>query len=83
MSIHVIIFSVMIIINIISIFSLIFIERRAPSTTWGWLLIITLLPGVGFVLYLCFGQDLSKRKIFNEKNLSNESIIYLILKIFK
>lgn len=69
MNIHIILFSIMTIINIISIFSLIFIERREPSTTWGWLLIITLLPGIGFVLYLCFGQDLSKRKIFNEKNI--------------
>ncbi len=66
MKIHIILFSLMIIVNIVSIFSLIFIERREPSATWGWLLIITLLPGIGFILYLCFGQDLSKRKIFNE-----------------
>ena len=66
---HIILFSLMIIVNIVSIFSLIFIERREPSATWGWLLIITLLPGIGFILYLCFGQDLSKRKIFNEKNI--------------
>ena len=69
MKIHIILFSLMIIVNIASIFSLIFIERREPSATWGWLLIITLLPGIGFILYLCFGQDLSKRKIFNEKNI--------------
>ena len=35
-------------VNMISVFSLIFIERKDPTTTWAWLLILLLIPGVGF-----------------------------------
>ena len=50
------------IINIISAISLIFIERKEPTTTWAWLLILLILPGLGFLLYLIFGQNLSRQK---------------------
>ena len=59
-------------INIISALSLIFIERKEPTTTWAWLLILLILPGVGFILYLLFGQNLSRQKIFKEKKGSDE-----------
>ncbi|OSA89842.1 UNVERIFIED_ORG: cardiolipin synthase [Clostridium botulinum] len=55
------------ILNIIFSLSLIFIERKDPTTTWAWLLILIILPGFGFVLYLVFGQNLSRQKIFKEK----------------
>ena len=48
----------------ISVFSLIFIERKDPTTTWAWLLILLLIPGVGFIVYLLLGQNLSRQKIF-------------------
>lgn len=54
-------------LNAACVFSLIFIERREPDTTWAWLLILILLPGFGFLLYLAIGQDLSREKIFREK----------------
>lgn len=59
-------------INIISALSLIFIERKEPTTTWAWLLILLILPGIGFILYLIFGQNLSRQKIFREKKGSDE-----------
>ena len=40
--------------NMISVFSLIFIERKDPTTTWAWLLILMLIPGIGFIIYLLF-----------------------------
>ena len=55
------------ILNIVFSFSLIFIERRDPTTTWAWLLIFILIPGFGFIIYLLFGQNLSRQKIFKEK----------------
>ncbi|MGL5380321.1 cardiolipin synthase [Clostridium sp.] len=55
--------------NIISAVSLIFIERKEPTTTWAWLLILLLIPGVGFILYLIFGQNLHRQKIFREKKI--------------
>ncbi len=55
------------ILNIIFSLSLIFIERKNPTTTWAWLLILLFFPGVGFFIYLMFGQNLSRQKIFKDK----------------
>lgn len=63
---------VVLILNIIFSLSLIFIERKDPTTTWAWLLIMMILPGVGFVIYLMFGQNLSRQKIFKEKTQFDE-----------
>ncbi|MCK9443282.1 MAG: cardiolipin synthase [Tissierellaceae bacterium] len=54
-------------INIIFAILLIFFERRDPTTTWLWLMVLTFLPGIGFVLYLFIGQDLSKNRMFKIK----------------
>lgn len=54
-------------LNIIFAILLVFFERRNPTSTWLWLMVLTFLPGVGFVLYLFIGQDLSKKKLFKIK----------------
>lgn len=54
-------------INIMIILFLIFFERRDPNSTLTWILILSLLPLVGFVLYLVIGQNLKKRKTFSSK----------------
>lgn len=37
------------------------LENRDPTKTISWLLVLTLLPGLGVVLYLLFGENLRKR----------------------
>ena len=64
---------VILIMNILFSFSLIFIERKDPTTTWAWLLIMILLPGIGFMIYLLLGQNLSREKIFKEKKEIDEN----------
>jgi cardiolipin synthase len=64
--------SVVIILNIIFIILLIFFERKDPSTTWAWLLILTLIPVLGFILYLFFGLAPKKRKIYQRKQQADE-----------
>lgn len=54
-------------INIILAIILVFFERRNPTTTMLWLMVLLFLPGIGFLLYLFLGQDLSKQKIFKSK----------------
>ena len=71
------------IINIISAISLIFIERKEPTTTWAWLLILLILPGLGFLLYLIFGQNLSRQKIFREKKIVDEKKLRELSEKFK
>lgn len=62
-------------INIGFAILLIFFERRNPTSTWLWLMVLTFLPGVGFVLYLFLGQDLSKKKMFKIKEEQDYSFI--------
>ena len=56
-----------VIANIFFSFSLIFIERKDPATTWAWLMIMIILPGVGFIIYLLLGQNFSRARLFKEK----------------
>jgi len=41
-----------IVLNIIFIILLIFFERKDPTVTWAWLLILTLIPVLGFIALL-------------------------------
>jgi cardiolipin synthase len=61
-----------IILNIIFIILLIFFERKDPTATWAWLLILTLIPVLGFVLYLFLGLTPKKRKVFQRKQEEDE-----------
>jgi len=61
-----------IILNIIFIILLIFFERKDPTATWAWLLILTLIPVLGFILYLFLGLTPKKRKVFQRKREEDE-----------
>ncbi|MCW1013439.1 PLDc N-terminal domain-containing protein, partial [Streptococcus anginosus] len=39
------------------------------ATIWAWLLVLILLPGLGFVIYFFLGRKISDKQIFqlNEK----------------
>lgn len=67
MTAYAILGSLYIVVNIVCVLSLIFIERREVETTWAWLLVLILLPGIGFIIYLSIGQNLSREKIFRKK----------------
>lgn len=67
MQLSVIMLGIITIINILCCISLIFIERRNPTTTWAWLLIFAVFPIGGFIIYLILGQNLSRQRLFREK----------------
>ena len=54
-------------LNILFAILLVFFERRNPTSTWLWVMVLTFLPGIGFILYLFIGQDLSKKRLFKIK----------------
>ncbi len=64
--------SAILLLNIIFIILLIFFERRDPTATWGWLLVLTLIPILGFILYLFIGMTPKKRKLFRRKQYSDQ-----------
>jgi cardiolipin synthase len=61
------IYAIILLANIVLAAVLIFMERRNIAATWAWLMVLLFLPIVGFILYLVFGQKLSKRKLYRLK----------------
>lgn len=59
---------------VVLIISVMILERRKTSTTIAWLLILVTLPYVGFVFYLFFGRDVSRRKVFRVKENEKKEI---------
>ncbi|MGO3728708.1 cardiolipin synthase [Enterococcus viikkiensis] len=55
------------IINTILSFIIVFRERKDTVNTWAWLLVLTFIPVLGFVLYIFFGKGISKERIFDMK----------------
>ncbi|GGB35331.1 cardiolipin synthase [Virgibacillus dakarensis] len=53
-----------IIFNIALAFTIIFLERKDPQSTWAWLMVLLFIPIAGFFLYLIFGKNLSRQRIF-------------------
>ena len=51
-------------INLLLAAAIIFLERREPTSTWAWILVLFFLPVLGFILYLLFGRKLRKKHLF-------------------
>ncbi len=56
------------------IFSIL-LDNRNPSKTAGYILMLVFLPIIGLIIYLYFGQDFRKRKLFNRKSYADSLII--------
>lgn len=61
----------------------IFLENNNPSKTIAWLLILFLVPGIGFVLYILLGQNLRKKKTFEKKKFKDYEILTNIVETEK
>lgn len=55
------------IINLLFAAIVIFLERRNVGGTWAWLMLLLLLPFIGFLFYILFGQNLARRKVYRIK----------------
>ncbi|MCM3723792.1 cardiolipin synthase [Solibacillus isronensis] len=65
-------------INILFALTVIFLERKKPSSTWAWLLVLFFLPFVGFFLYLLLGRQLRRKHLFRwdgRKDIGIEQLI--------
>lgn len=58
-------------LNILLAIMIVFFERRDPKTIWAWLLVLYFIPVLGFLLYLLFGQDMRKSKMFKNKEVED------------
>ena len=66
------------IVNILFSFTIIFLERKTPQSTYAWLLFLWIIPVLGFVFYLFFSQNLTKRKIYRYNTPENEQYQLLL-----
>jgi len=58
-------------ITVIFIAVLIIMENRNPVKTISWVLVLVLLPFFGIVIYLFFGQEYRKNKMYSRKGLKD------------
>jgi cardiolipin synthase len=59
------------VIYVISFFiacAIIFIERKNPSATLAWIMLLFMVPGLGIIFYILFSQNISRRRIFRLTN---------------
>lgn len=71
-------FPIIMVLNILFAITVIFLERKKPSSTWAWLLVLFFLPFVGFFLYLLLGRQLRKKHLFRwdgRKDIGIEQLI--------
>jgi len=58
-------------LTVIFIAILIILENRNPVKTISWILVLVLLPFLGIIIYLFFGQEYRKTKMFSRKGLKD------------
>lgn len=66
------------ILNIFLAIALIFLERRDPTATWAWLLVLFFIPFFGFFIYLLLGRQLRERHLFRWEDRDKIGIDQLI-----
>ena len=54
-------------VNVVLALIVIFFGRKNPRSTLIWVMCLTFLPVIGFILYLFLGQDYTKSKMFKIK----------------
>ena len=52
--------------------TIIFLERKNPSATLAWIMILFLLPVAGIIFYFLFSQNISRLKMFKLSKLEEE-----------
>jgi cardiolipin synthase A/B len=63
------ILSLVFLITSVAIAFIIVHEKRSPFKTAAWILVLVLLPVVGLIFYLFFGQEYRKQKLFSRRGL--------------
>lgn len=78
MNIFTLLVTLLFLINLLFAGVLVFMERHDARATWAWLLVLFFIPVFGFILYLIFGQNLSRRRLFDWNDLNKIGIEHLI-----
>ena len=70
--------TILFLVNFGIAFTIIFLERKNPSATLAWIMILFLLPVVGIFLYMMLSQTITRKRIFKlstaEARIINEAL---------
>ena len=66
--------TVLYIVDFIIALTIIFLERKNPSATLAWIMVLFLLPVAGIILYLLFSQNIARKKIFRLSRFEEQTI---------
>ena len=66
-----IIFIILYAYTILSSIAVILLENRNPIKSLSWILVLILLPGIGFILYAIIGQDFRKKKFVEKSSIQH------------
>lgn len=58
---------VVIFLNTLGAIFTVFHEKRDVTATWAWLLTLTMLPGIGFIIYFFIGKKMTPEQIYDLK----------------
>jgi len=67
------IFSLVFLFTAIPVAIMIILEKRSPFKTIAWILVLILVPIIGLVFYLFFGQEYRKQKLFSRRGIKSLS----------
>jgi len=59
-----ILFVIIMVLNILFAVTIVFFERKNPTAAMAWLMVLFFLPPIGFFLYLFFGQNYTRQRMF-------------------
>ncbi len=59
---------ILLVLNTIAAVITVLRQDRPVATIWAWLLVLILLPGVGFIIYYFVGRKISDQNIFRIRN---------------
>lgn len=66
---------VIVILDIIALFIMMFLEKYDPRVFVTWLIVLILLPPVGFILYMYMGSTIYNRMKFMPKNVTDTQLM--------
>ncbi|MDD1717690.1 MAG: cardiolipin synthase [Methanoregulaceae archaeon] len=66
------------ILNIPLAVAMVFFERRNPTSALAWLVVLLFLPAAGFVLYMVFGQNYHKARLFRVKEEDDRILLSML-----
>ncbi len=60
-------------INLFLVLAVVVFERRNPTATLAWILLLVFMPVIGFIFYVFLGQSCARRRFFTLRKKKNRN----------